>query len=331
MLTIRPMELIRTFLKAHPGFLPNVPPALLGPMIALYGQMQYQKYGCTLRLRSAGRYIAIRRDIREIRLAFTQYPYLEDAMGEFDYFFAAVCPEEDDGLQVVDLSRPKVHRVPGLDIPYMCSGLPESVSTNEAYLAEFNLRAGDVVLDVGAYCGMSTVFFARAVGPSGAVLAVEADPQSFKCLQENAQASGLGNIKCTWAAIWHSAGTVEFQAEASLGSAVAAAGTRQDRTVAVPSMTLADAAASLGRPVTHIKMDVEGAEYRIIPESIAFLRSVRPTVIMEVHKAPNTNKIDAERICGIFSELGYKIEPVPHTAQHQVFPVLCCRPSAAVS
>ncbi|MDP6035473.1 MAG: FkbM family methyltransferase [Verrucomicrobiota bacterium] len=56
------------------------------------------------------------------------------------------------------------------------------------------LRPGMTVLDVGANVGYYTALAARRVGPSGRVIALEPDPQSFEYLEQTIAANEVGNV-----------------------------------------------------------------------------------------------------------------------------------------
>jgi FkbM family methyltransferase len=53
------------------------------------------------------------------------------------------------------------------------------------------VRQGDTVVDVGAHIGTFTVPLARAVGPTGRVIAFEPIPKNFEVLTENVEQNGL--------------------------------------------------------------------------------------------------------------------------------------------
>ena len=55
--------------------------------------------------------------------------------------------------------------------------------------------AGMTVLDVGANVGYYTALAARRVGPSGRVIALEPDPESYKYLKETIAANAVGNVQ----------------------------------------------------------------------------------------------------------------------------------------
>jgi SAM-dependent methyltransferase len=62
-------------------------------------------------------------------------------------------------------------------------------------VSRMELRSGDVVADVVAGTGIFSVSLARAVGPSGSVLAVEIDPGFLPMIDQKAQAGGVSNIR----------------------------------------------------------------------------------------------------------------------------------------
>jgi FkbM family methyltransferase len=55
-------------------------------------------------------------------------------------------------------------------------------------------REGMTFLDVGANIGYYTALAARAVGPTGKIIALEPDPESFKYLEQTIAANAVGNV-----------------------------------------------------------------------------------------------------------------------------------------
>ena len=68
---------------------------------------------------------------------------------------------------------------------------------NELTFLERFLTAGCTVLDVGAYIGTHTLAFVRFVGPTGRVIAIEAQPDSFEVLRKNVEANVPVESRCT--------------------------------------------------------------------------------------------------------------------------------------
>ena len=77
------------------------------------------------------------------------------------------------------LERPD--RLPGLRI--------------DAVIEALALKDGDVIADIGAGPGAFTIPFAKAVGPTGRVLAVELWPALMDYINENAKQEGIANIE----------------------------------------------------------------------------------------------------------------------------------------
>jgi cyclopropane fatty-acyl-phospholipid synthase-like methyltransferase len=61
-------------------------------------------------------------------------------------------------------------------------------------VAALGLRPGDTVGEIGAGPGYFTLRLARAVGPSGRVLAVDVAPELMAVLRQRLEAAGLGNV-----------------------------------------------------------------------------------------------------------------------------------------
>jgi FkbM family methyltransferase len=53
---------------------------------------------------------------------------------------------------------------------------------------------GDVIVDAGAGIGDESLVMSRRVGPSGKIVAIEAHPRTFRCLQKTVRANRLDNV-----------------------------------------------------------------------------------------------------------------------------------------
>lgn len=273
--------------------------------------------GCAVS-RRADRYV-VKKGRREIHLALGHGVYVFETASRFDRCFGAVQPERIGDVEVADFSTPKVHHVPWLGVDLLYSSLGEEEADIEAYLRRLAPRAGDVVLDIGAYCGATACAFSRAVGPGGRVIAVEADPLNHRALAANLERLGLVNVEPVHAAVWSASGTLRFAAEGALGSAAASVGPREAGTVEVAALTLGDLCERLGLSrVDHVKMDIEGAEYEVLPASRGFFERFRPKVVLEVHKTP-AGLVDFAAVRRLFEGLGY-------TCERDIDNLVSCRP-----
>jgi len=65
----------------------------------------------------------------------------------------------------------------------------------DAVVARIGLQPGEVVADMGAGTGIFSVSLARAVGPSGTVLAMEIDPGFLPMIEQKAVDGGVTNVQ----------------------------------------------------------------------------------------------------------------------------------------
>ena len=258
---------------------------------------------CFLRVRARGRglrcrvepdgsvTVADRASPRELRLRAEHAVYALGAIESFDYFHDAVDPVQEQGVAVVDCRGTRLHTLRPSGLSLRFTAFPEPECTTQTYLQYARLAPGDLVLDLGAYCGGSTLAFARAVGPAGHVVAFEPDPANAAALRENVARHAGGTVTVREAGVWHATTQVEFAAEGNMGAAIASVLPRPAATVPVAMLSLADAVAfacevsGLSR-VAFIKMDIEGAEAAVL-EQADVLRVHRPRLVIELHWMPD--------------------------------------------
>lgn len=153
------------------------------------------------------------------------------------------------------------------------------------------LKAGDVVYDVGANAGFFTVIAARLVGPSGRVVSFDPAPENVESVREQVRINGFAPY-CT--AVQQAVGGAEGRATFSSSAAGSPTGHlggagQGERSVAVAVTTLDAAVETYGRP-TFIKLDVEGAEGEVMAGAARLLAGAggaegarRPTWLIELH------------------------------------------------
>jgi FkbM family methyltransferase len=224
------------------------------------------------------------------------WPYAKDVIEAFDYYFHAVRPDRETAVeQVVDIAEPGYHTLRESGVRLFFPALPEPDITTRAYLEFADLRPGDQVLDLGAYAGASSWAFAQAVGPSGRVLALEPDAENLAALRRNLADHGLAQVTAMRAAAWDRDGEALFQADGCLGSGLGEVLPRTGNRVPVPTLTLGTLVATHRiDSLRFIKMDIEGAETRVLAQALPVLRRLRPRMVIEPHLAAgvmNTGKV----------------------------------------
>ncbi len=144
------------------------------------------------------------------------------------------------------------------------------------------VRRGTTVIDVGANVGFYTRRFAEWVRPGGEVIAIEPEEVNFATLKRVIARRGLVNVRGVQAVASESAGFLCLQKNPfhPADHRIAPAG------VKVSAVTIDDVLRERGRPnVSLMKIDVQGAEERVLRGALETLQKLRPAVFMEVDEA----------------------------------------------
>jgi FkbM family methyltransferase len=148
--------------------------------------------------------------------------------------------------------------------------------------------AGTTVYDVGAHMGYFALVLSRLVGPEGHVIAFEPDPHNLEALNANLATNGILNVTVAAAAVADQSAEVSFATfPFSSVSHIADGRTPADaRRITVTAVTLDSCVYEDGHlPPSFMKIDVEGAEARVLRGAKRILREAAPVVIAEVWRA----------------------------------------------
>lgn len=77
------------------------------------------------------------------------------------------------------------------------------------------VKEGDIVLELGAFCGFGTMKLSNLVGENGKVIAVEADKINYKILEKNIKNNNLKNVKIVNKGIWNANGELSLYKESN--------------------------------------------------------------------------------------------------------------------
>jgi FkbM family methyltransferase len=144
------------------------------------------------------------------------------------------------------------------------------------------LGPGTTFVDVGSWIGpMSLV--AAACGAQ--VIAYEPDPAAADEVEANIKLNPDFDITVQRVALWTSTGTRRLRGgPVGLGESMSSLTGRSGRVNATSVATIDIDEASRSWPADAlVKIDVEGAEYRIVPRLRPFIAAHRPTMILSVH------------------------------------------------
>jgi FkbM family methyltransferase len=146
------------------------------------------------------------------------------------------------------------------------------------WLRDSGVRKGDIVVDCGANQGMTTVFFAKLVGPSGFVIAVEPIPSNLKSIRRNLELNEILNAEVFASAAGGSVSEMSItdMSNATLRDSVMPRG----RKVLVPVTPLDRIVGD--RRVDFLKIDVEGFELEVLRGARTLLKG-GPNLDLEIH------------------------------------------------
>jgi FkbM family methyltransferase len=167
-------------------------------------------------------------------------------------------------------------------------------------------KPGMTVVDVGANLGYFTLLASRLVGPAGRVIAVEPNSDNCRLLLSSLQDQGLTNIDLLPLAC--DAGTGWAYYSSHVGSN---GGLVDDRDllarpgVVVPTFRLDDLVEG---PVGLLKLDVEGAEGRVVRGATGIIERDRPIVTSELKQEmlQRVSEMSLADYLGYFERLGYR-------------------------
>lgn len=232
--------------------------------------------------------ISIRRGAREMILAQKDFYLVPFNLGRFDQTFEEIEPVQAGLVSVLDFSGPRSHRYRRHGLTLSFPGAPEDDSI-AAYTRWYEPKPRDLVFDMGAHAGFTTIMFAEMVTPGGRVVAFEPDPTSLEYLKANLLAQHISNVTIVPKAIDAKTGTAYFNADGTMSAGLVGHSIygHTGRQIEVQTLSLQDACAEFGVP-NFTKLDIEGAELAVVESSSDFLRA-HPTNLAfdSCHRMPD--------------------------------------------
>jgi FkbM family methyltransferase len=142
------------------------------------------------------------------------------------------------------------------------------------------VHPGSVVVDVGANIGFFSLKFARWVGPSGCVIAIEPEDMNAVTLRRRVGKANLGDVvTVVQAAASDAPGEVGLvRTPLHPGDHHVGPGGEP-----VPAVTIDELIAGEARSVSLIKVDVQGAEPLVLGGAQRVIGEQRPALFIEIH------------------------------------------------
>lgn len=176
---------------------------------------------------------------------------------------------------------------------------------------EARLGPGSVFVDVGASIGWFTLRAAHRVGSQGRVIAFEPGPQNLPLLLHNIALNEFDNVDVRPMACAEEGTILEYDWLGGNGWTSAFDPDSKGRTLVVAS-TLDRECADLER-LDVMKIDVEGAEGRVLRGGTATIEAHHPAMLLE-YSGPSLETRSGEsgtRLLGWLATLGYSFTALP--------------------
>lgn len=141
-------------------------------------------------------------------------------------------------------------------------------------------QPGDTVIDVGAGYGWETLYFAREVGESGRVVAIEAHPTVARCLERSLELSDLDQVTPINCAVGDRRETLFIDDDLSRPAANAISRSGDSKNIAVEARTLDEICDELDvGAVDFLKINIEGAERLAVRGMIKMIQRTRVVAV----------------------------------------------------
>lgn len=145
---------------------------------------------------------------------------------------------------------------------------------------KFNAKSSTpLIIDCGSNIGLSIYYFARQY-PQSKIIAFEPDPEIFSLLKENVKTfSSNSNIELHEAAVWTDETELEFFIEGTLGGSINVDYRNKKQIQKVKAIDLKN---YLSQKVDFLKIDIEGAENKVIFDIQPYLHNI-DKMFLEFH------------------------------------------------
>jgi len=196
---------------------------------------------------------------------------------------------------------------------HFVKNLPENADPDLIVVKQL-LMPGDFAVDVGANVGIYTKFLSRWVGTAGRVYSIEPIAATFEILRSNIRRLSLDNVFVVNCAVSETSGSATMEIPVwSSGAenfcrAEIVADDSQDslRHVKVKVDTLDSLLGAASKPVSFIKLDVEGHELQCLRGATATIGKSRPAWLVEIWGDPQEESDVAHAIFELMKTHGYQ-------------------------
>ncbi len=222
--------------------------------------------------------------------------YNNKIYNNFDNYYQQVRAEN----KTVDFSEQKKHYITSLREYFWIKYAACGVESIDGYLLNNPVKEGDVVIDLGAWCGLTVYVFSKLVGKTGKVYAFEPDSENYEILLKNIKLHNLDNV------IPLKKGVYSFNGVASFMNSNVKSAINNNGNETIEVVRLDDFIKSIGK-VDLVKADIEGAEIAVVESIKDYLKinKIRFSIASYHWLNGEQTYIKLEKI---FKEIGYNVE-----------------------
>ncbi len=186
---------------------------------------------------------------------------------------------------------------------YSFLGLYEEIFEDEIYRFETE-TAEPYIIDGGSNIGLSVIYF-KKIFPKAKVVAFEPDKNLFSVLTQNMRSLGLNDVVAHECALWSEDTRLDFMAEGSDSGRIDESNSSND-VIKVKALRLKS---FLDRKVDFLKLDIEGAEFRVLEDCRDVLKNVEK-LFVEYHSFENQPQT-IDKLLEILLSAGFRLSGSP--------------------
>jgi len=174
---------------------------------------------------------------------------------------------------------------------------------NEIFIEEVYRFQSDtktpLIIDCGSNIGLSIIYF-KSIYPEAKIIGFEPDNIIFKMLESNINQFNLKDVELHQKAVWINDEPLFFKQTGSVGGHIASE--ESSNTIKVGTTRLKDL---LNKGVDFLKLDIEGAEYKILTDCEVNLKNIK-NIFIEYHSFHENEQMIGE-LLQIIKRAGFKI------------------------
>lgn len=158
--------------------------------------------------------------------------------------------------------------------------IKDEIMNHEIYKF-YTVNPSPYIIDAGANIGLAIIYFKRMY-PDAEIVGFEPDDKVFRTLQKNIATFKFKNVTLINKALWNEETVLNFYAEGADGGRIAKSVDRNNL-IEIQTVRLRN---YLNRPVDFLKIDIEGAETKVLSDCADLLSNVE-RIFVEYHSFAN--------------------------------------------